>query len=91
MSANPDYVGQTRLAMLDLTLVEDIAGQPIGQVLITWTDVESVRTACGKGRHYKRQIGSIIRTRSGDTHYVAERVGVVKRALDKAARMEDQL
>jgi hypothetical protein len=73
------------MTMLDLKLVEDIAGRHIGHVLITWTDVESVRTAHGKGRYRNTEIGSIIRTRSGDTHYVAERVGFIRTALDKCA------
>lgn len=77
------------MTMLDLKLVDDIAGQPLGEVLIACRDVESVRTAWGKGRFYRRQIGSIIRTRSGDTHYVAECVADLRRAIDHCARYDE--
>ncbi|OBJ19881.1 hypothetical protein [Mycobacterium sp. 1245801.1] len=73
------------MTMLDLTLVEDIAGRHIGRVLLTWTDIESVRTVHGLGRYRKTEIGSMIRTRSGDTHFVAERVDFIKAAMDKCA------
>lgn len=61
--------------------------RPTGRkVLINTADIESVQPLLGD---YRCEVGSVIRTRSGATHDVAEDVAAVKKILQRAMKDSD--
>jgi hypothetical protein len=70
-------------SLLELTLV-DHDGCQTGPVLLNVDDIESVKPAYGGT--YRTEIGSLIRTRSGDNHTVSASVktlaGVLRKAIE---------
>ena len=64
-------------AWLELQLTS--RGRHLGKPLLNPADIESVRPAY----HRIDEIGSLIRTRSGETHCVAERVNKIKQLMQR--------
>lgn len=73
--------------MLELQPIDHRGCRRDGPVLVNVNDIESVQPAVGDS-HYDPVVGSTVRTRSGDTHRVAEPVKKIKSLLDIAMRGE---
>lgn len=63
--------------LLKLNLINATGRGQVGPLLVSIRDVESVRPAY----HRLDVIGSLVRTRSGETHCVSEQVDTIERAL----------
>ncbi|PJE24746.1 MAG: hypothetical protein CK431_04420 [Mycobacterium sp.] len=74
----PSSGGGARMSpYLDLQLTNATGRGRLGPLLVAVEDIESVRPAY----HRVEVIGSLIRTRSGETHCVVERVNVIRKLM----------
>lgn len=69
------------IAFLDLERFSRYSDMVTGRVLISVEDIESVQSRIGtNGSEY----GSVIHTKSGDTHYVSKDIAEIFRLMDEA-------